>query len=61
MFMAMNYYHMHTTLNSPLKCKLNKPKLYSTTYLYDEKINVLNNNKTVNINLFYAVLFKPKK
>lgn len=57
MFMVMNYYHMHTTLNYPLKCILNKPKLYSTTYLYDEKNNVLNNNKTVNINPFCTVLF----
>lgn len=57
----MNYYYIHTTLNSPLKYILNKPKLYSTTYLCDEKNNVLNNNKTVNINPFWSVLFKPKK
>lgn len=57
----MNYYHIHTTLNSPLKCILNKPKFYSTIDLYDEKINVLNNNQTVNINPSCAVLFKHKK
>jgi len=61
MFIVMNYYHIHTTLNSPLKCILNKPKFYSTIDLYDEKINVLNNNQTVNINPSCAVLFKHKK